>query len=173
MADGGGFVGICAGAYLASIEYPWSLGLLNAHVVDDEHWARGVGNVQLRISPIGQAALTADKEICTIHFENGPLLDPATRKTSTNTSCLPLTTRRSPKRASHGRHERFGGGRPRLFWQGPRCLLQPASGKDAGPRTAPPGGRPLVGKARCGYGSKLAAQVRLSIRIPPSHHHDA
>ena len=76
VTNGGGFIGICAGAYLASIEYPWSLGLLNAHVVDDAHWARGQGNVQLKISPVGQASFGVKKESCTIHFENGPLLGP-------------------------------------------------------------------------------------------------
>lgn len=76
VTDGGGYIGICAGAYLASAEYPWSLRLLDAHVIDDAHWARGEGNVQLQISPAGQAALNVDKELCTIHFENGPLLGP-------------------------------------------------------------------------------------------------
>jgi glutamine amidotransferase-like uncharacterized protein len=73
---GGGFIGICAGAYLASAEYPWSLGLLDAHVLDRAHWARGQGNVELKLSSLGQSALTTDKEVCTIHFENGPLLGP-------------------------------------------------------------------------------------------------
>jgi glutamine amidotransferase-like uncharacterized protein len=76
VSDGGGFIGICAGAYLASAEYPWSLAVLDASVLDRAHWARGQGDVQLKLSPVGRTALTADKEICTIHFENGPLLGP-------------------------------------------------------------------------------------------------
>lgn len=80
VADGGGFIGICAGTYLASAEYPWSLRLLDAHVIDDAHWARGQGDVQLKISSIGRTALSADREICTIHFENGPLLGPGGKK---------------------------------------------------------------------------------------------
>lgn len=76
VSDGGGFIGICAGAYLASAEYPWSLGLLDAHVLDGEHWARGQGEVQLRISSAGRTAFGSDQETCTIHFENGPLLGP-------------------------------------------------------------------------------------------------
>jgi glutamine amidotransferase-like uncharacterized protein len=76
VANGGGFIGICAGAYLGSVEYPWSLRLLDARVIDDAHWARGQGDVQLRFSPSGAAALGVDKETCTIHFENGPLLGP-------------------------------------------------------------------------------------------------
>lgn len=79
VKGGGGFIGICAGAYLASIEYPWSLGLLNAHVLDRPHWDRGQGDVQLKISSAGRDALRADQETCTIHFENGPLLGPGNK----------------------------------------------------------------------------------------------
>jgi glutamine amidotransferase-like uncharacterized protein len=77
VADGGGFIGICAGAYLASIEYPWSIGVLNAHVLDGAHWARGEGSVQLKISSVGQVAFSSDTPTCAIHYQNGPLLSPA------------------------------------------------------------------------------------------------
>ena len=74
--DGHGFIGICAGAYLASAQYQWSLGVLDAQVIDGAHWARGEGNVKLRLTSAGQQALLPDKETCIIHFENGPLLAP-------------------------------------------------------------------------------------------------
>ena len=74
---GGGFVGICAGAYLASAEYPWALKLLDARVVDDEHWARGVGEVKLRFPSAGRDALGTDQETEAMCYENGPLLGPA------------------------------------------------------------------------------------------------
>jgi glutamine amidotransferase-like uncharacterized protein len=76
VAEGGGFIGICAGAYLASANYPWSLGLLDAKVVDTAHWARGTGQVQLTITPAGRAALGADEEHCPIYYGQGPLLAP-------------------------------------------------------------------------------------------------
>jgi len=76
VAGGGGFIGICAGAYLASAEYPWSLALLDAHVLDRAHWDRGQGDVKLAISSAGRDALNTKMETCTIHFENGPLLGP-------------------------------------------------------------------------------------------------
>jgi glutamine amidotransferase-like uncharacterized protein len=76
VKEGGGFIGICAGAYLASANYPWSLNLLDARVVDSEHWARGKGEVQLRLPTIGRSALGADDEILTIHYNQGPLLAP-------------------------------------------------------------------------------------------------
>jgi glutamine amidotransferase-like uncharacterized protein len=80
LNDGGGFVGICAGAYLASTQYRWSLGILNAAVVDDEHWERGIGNVQLRLPPAGRAALELDQELVPIHYNNGPLLAPGNKE---------------------------------------------------------------------------------------------
>jgi glutamine amidotransferase-like uncharacterized protein len=76
VAEGGGFIGICAGAYLASANYPWSLGLLDAKVVDSAHWARGNGQVQLTITPAGLAALGAGEEHCPIYYGQGPLLAP-------------------------------------------------------------------------------------------------
>jgi glutamine amidotransferase-like uncharacterized protein len=76
VADGGGYVGICAGAYLASAEYSWSFGLLDAEVIDNEHWARGKGEVQLVVSPAGRAALGIDVERCPILYHQGPLLGP-------------------------------------------------------------------------------------------------
>ena len=51
---GGGFVGICAGAYLASADYDWSLHVLDAKVLDRKHWARGFGDVELGLAPAGQ-----------------------------------------------------------------------------------------------------------------------
>jgi glutamine amidotransferase-like uncharacterized protein len=80
VRDGGGFVGVCAGAYLASAEYPWALKLLDARVVDDEHWARGVGKVRLRLPKQGQMVLGSDGVVKSIHYENGPLLGPAERE---------------------------------------------------------------------------------------------
>jgi glutamine amidotransferase-like uncharacterized protein len=76
---GGGFVGVCAGAYLASAEYPWSLKLLDARVVDDEHWARGTGDVKLQITAAGRDALSKEQSSPTVYYENGPLLGPAKR----------------------------------------------------------------------------------------------
>jgi glutamine amidotransferase-like uncharacterized protein len=76
VAKGGGFIGICAGAYLASAQYKWSLGVLDARVIDGAHWARGEGDVKLQLTSAGKKALQPEKETCTIHFENGPLLGP-------------------------------------------------------------------------------------------------
>lgn len=76
---GGGYIGICAGAYLASSHYPWSLGLLNAKVVDTAHWARGTGDVTLRITDDGRRILGAGGETVTCYYGQGPLLAPGDR----------------------------------------------------------------------------------------------
>jgi putative intracellular protease/amidase len=73
---GGGYVGICAGSYLASSHYTWSLHLLNAEVVDTRHWARGFGVVELKLSPTGETMLDIDKEIVNCIYHQGPLLAP-------------------------------------------------------------------------------------------------
>jgi glutamine amidotransferase-like uncharacterized protein len=71
---GGGYVGICAGAYLATRDYPWSLHILNAKVVDKAHWARGWGEVELTLTPAGQQCLGLKQERVTIYYHQGPLL---------------------------------------------------------------------------------------------------
>ncbi len=76
VRDGGGYVGICAGSYLATTHYEWSLGLLNAKVVDREHWARGTGTVTLMLSPAGRKALGSDDDEVEVFYGQGPLLAP-------------------------------------------------------------------------------------------------
>jgi glutamine amidotransferase-like uncharacterized protein len=76
VAEGGGYIGICAGAYLASASYPWSLGILDARVVDSEHWARGNGEVEIKLTANGREALETEKEQCPIFYGQGPLLAP-------------------------------------------------------------------------------------------------
>jgi glutamine amidotransferase-like uncharacterized protein len=73
---GGGYVGICAGAYLASNHYAWSLNILDAKVIDTAHWARGHGDVQIRLTEEGKRLFACD-ELETILYYQGPLLGPA------------------------------------------------------------------------------------------------
>ncbi|MEI9894965.1 MAG: BPL-N domain-containing protein [Chthoniobacter sp.] len=78
VRDGGGYLGICAGAYLACSKFTWGLGLLDAQTVSSK-WRRGVGDVQLEITPAGQrlSALSAEKR--SVHYANGPIIQPAGR----------------------------------------------------------------------------------------------
>ena len=74
---GGGYLGICAGAYLASADYEWSLHILDAKVIDRAHWARGSGDVEIDLTPAGQKLLGSDTTRQTILYWQGPLLAPA------------------------------------------------------------------------------------------------
>jgi glutamine amidotransferase-like uncharacterized protein len=80
VKGGGHYLGICAGAYLATTDYEWSLGILNAKVIDKKHWARGHGPVKLAITDEGKNKLnTKDKETEIIYWQ-GPLLAPGDSK---------------------------------------------------------------------------------------------
>ncbi|MFM7242842.1 MAG: BPL-N domain-containing protein [Planctomycetaceae bacterium] len=72
---GGGYVGICAGSYLASSHYDWSLGLINARVWDRAHWARGGGDVSIRMSDAGWQLLGRGGSV-PVRYNQGPLLVP-------------------------------------------------------------------------------------------------
>lgn len=76
VRQGGGYVGICAGSYLASSDYQWSLHLLNAKVFDRAHWARGTGQVQLTLSEAGRTLLLHEEEGVEVYYGQGPLLVP-------------------------------------------------------------------------------------------------
>lgn len=73
---GGGYVGICAGSYLATNDYTWSLGLLNAKVIDRQHWARGTGTVTLTFTDQGRSALQFPSDKVDVYYGQGPLLAP-------------------------------------------------------------------------------------------------
>ncbi len=74
IRKGGGYVGICAGAYLAASDRPFYLRIINARVVDREHWARGGGDVQIRFTEEGKAELRQEVPEVQIRYNQGPLL---------------------------------------------------------------------------------------------------
>lgn len=77
---GGGYVGLCAGAYLGSRE---GLGLLPVEIVDVHRWARGSGDCQLRFTADGEALLGAlRREPVTVRYANGPIMRIAGRGTA-------------------------------------------------------------------------------------------
>lgn len=76
---GGGYIGICAGAYLATSDYEWSLHILDARVLDRKHWARGFGSVRLRLAQSASESLQIGSEETDCYYHQGPLLAPAER----------------------------------------------------------------------------------------------
>ncbi|TVQ00271.1 MAG: biofilm PGA synthesis protein PgaC [Planctomycetaceae bacterium] len=79
VRGGGGYVGICAGSYLATSHYEWSLHLINAQVVDREHWARGTGTCRLKLTAVGRSELGEPAEEVDVYYGQGPLLAPHDR----------------------------------------------------------------------------------------------
>jgi len=77
VKDGGGYLGICAGAYLATSGYDWSLGLLNARTLSPK-WQRGRGTVQVEFTGRGREVLGAPDGTQSVLYANGPILGPAT-----------------------------------------------------------------------------------------------
>lgn len=77
VKNGGGYLGICAGAYLATCDYDWSLHILDARVIDRQHWARGFGNVEVNLTPEARKILGVNTPRETIYYHQGPLLAPA------------------------------------------------------------------------------------------------
>jgi hypothetical protein len=77
LAKGGGYVGTCAGAYLAALGYnpqtKW-LQVVNAQVIDVAHWERGRGQVQIRLVNPTNAILAGFPEYISGRYINGPLL---------------------------------------------------------------------------------------------------
>jgi glutamine amidotransferase-like uncharacterized protein len=71
---GGGYLGICAGAYLATVEYKWSMGILNANVIDREHWNRGGGIIKIRLTAAGREFFGMSEDTISLNYNQGPLL---------------------------------------------------------------------------------------------------
>ena len=67
---GGGFVGLCAGAYYGS---EWGIELLPVEVMDIDHWARGKGSCKLSVTADGEKVLGTSGDL-TVRYNNGPLL---------------------------------------------------------------------------------------------------
>jgi hypothetical protein len=87
VRSGGGYVGICAGAYLATAKYDWGLALLNAKtftgkrnipgVGEKSMWFRGSGSVQVTLTETGRQVLGDWPNPLEVRYANGPILSPA------------------------------------------------------------------------------------------------
>ncbi|MCE1190441.1 MAG: BPL-N domain-containing protein [Ignavibacteria bacterium] len=101
---GGGYLGICAGAYLSTNFYSWSLGLIKAKVIDREHWNRGQGIVTVHFSKEGKILLDTQLDSIEVNYNQGPLLapDPAFTKADSYVSLGKFTTEIAEKGAPSG-----------------------------------------------------------------------
>ena len=76
VAGGGGYVGICAGAYLGTSTYQWYLGLVNATVVDG---GRGKDVVTMELTAEGRKLLGEKTAPFEVRYANGPIVVPGKR----------------------------------------------------------------------------------------------
>lgn len=79
VRNGGGYVGICAGAYLACTGFDWSLGILNARTVSSR-WKRGTAYLDMEVTEGGRPLLGPVKEVFKVRYNNGPVIQPDKRE---------------------------------------------------------------------------------------------
>jgi glutamine amidotransferase-like uncharacterized protein len=80
---GGGFVGICAGAFLATAQYDWSLGLVNTRTLTGDRdmpgvgirsmAERGAGSVQIELTDAGRDVFGERPAPINVAFAGGPI----------------------------------------------------------------------------------------------------
>ena len=78
VRGGGGYVGICAGAYLACSNFTWGLGILNARTVSSK-WRRGLGIVETELTEPGKELLGKVDSRFKVRYNNGPIIKPGDR----------------------------------------------------------------------------------------------
>ena len=78
VENGGGYLGFCAGAYLACSGFDWSLGVLDAKTVSNK-WRRGIGDVTIEVHDAAPAATGIPSGEKTVRYANGPIIKPAKR----------------------------------------------------------------------------------------------
>jgi glutamine amidotransferase-like uncharacterized protein len=76
VAGGGCYVGVCAGCYLATTDYKWSLGLIRAKVLDKPNWERGRATLRLQLTAAGRDWFGRTDGDLDCLYNNGPVLRP-------------------------------------------------------------------------------------------------
>ncbi len=76
VENGGGYVGICAGSYLACTGFSWGLGILDARTKSPK-WRRGKGTVRMQLTEDGRELLGDRADPFGVKYANGPILAPA------------------------------------------------------------------------------------------------
>lgn len=87
VREGGGYVGVCAGAYLCSAHYSWSLNLIDTQVFTGKQevpgqglksmWYRGRASLQkMQLTKEGQKLFPGISERVDVRYHNGPIVSP-------------------------------------------------------------------------------------------------
>ncbi|MBK1881416.1 succinylglutamate desuccinylase/aspartoacylase family protein [Luteolibacter pohnpeiensis] len=88
VESGGGYVGICAGAYLAAANYPWSLRISNHQTFCESREVPGLGKksmwyrgnsatVAMELSAAGKSVLGDFPDTLQVRYHNGPIVSAA------------------------------------------------------------------------------------------------
>lgn len=72
--QGGGYIGICAGSYLACSGFSWGLSILDARA-KSPLWRRGKGTVRFEATDTGAEILGLGRAGIDVHYANGPVLE--------------------------------------------------------------------------------------------------
>jgi hypothetical protein len=78
VKNGGGYVGVCAGAYLACAGFEWGLGILDARTVSSK-WRRGRTFLDIELSPAGRELFGPVDGTFKVRYANGPVIKPLKR----------------------------------------------------------------------------------------------
>ncbi len=79
VQTGGGYIGICAGAYLATCGSTNSrLNMLDAMTISPK-WQRGTGNVEMELTEEGKKIIGQPAGSFAVRYANGPIVKPAER----------------------------------------------------------------------------------------------
>ena len=87
VRNGGGYIGVCAGAYLCSAHYSWSLNLIDTHVFTGKReiqglgprsmWYRGKFSTQkMQLTDEGRKLFADIAENVDVRYQNGPIVSP-------------------------------------------------------------------------------------------------
>ncbi len=76
VRDGGSYVGICAGCYLACENFSWSLKILDAKTKSSK-WRRGKKVLELGFTDTGKEVMKVDRDAAPVLYQNGPVMEPA------------------------------------------------------------------------------------------------
>jgi len=89
VRDGGGYIGICGGAFLGTAGYEWSLGLINARTLtgrravpgggEVDMASRGCGTVSIDLTHAGRQIFANLPRRIDVDFSGGPIFSPAER----------------------------------------------------------------------------------------------
>ncbi len=74
VRDGGIYLGVCAGCYLASCARPEYLGLFPMTTVDGKHWRRGKTTLPIEFTELGMEIFGIKQARVNVIYHNGPVL---------------------------------------------------------------------------------------------------